>query len=59
MKYENLWAMLSALLALLSLRLKKWLKRPHKLSVNYQAGNGISKTNLTISNLVEDLSEEG
>ena len=59
MKYENLWAMLSALLALLSLRLRKWLKRPHKLSVNYQAGNDTLRTNLTISNSVEDLSEEG
>jgi hypothetical protein len=59
MKYENLLGMLSLLLAALSLRLRKWLKRPHKLSVNYQHGNDTLRTNLTISNSVEDLSEEG
>ena len=51
MKYENLWAMLSALLALLSLRLRKWLKRPKKLHVNYQDGSDTSKTNQTTLSL--------
>jgi len=39
MKLENLWVMLSALVGLLSLRVRKWLKRPQKLSVSYQVGN--------------------
>ena len=39
--------MLSALLAALGLRLRKWLKRPRKLSVNYQHGKDISKIEVT------------
>ncbi len=58
MKFENLLAMLSGLVALLSLRLRRWLKRPKQLSVNYQSGNDMLETNLTISNLAEDQRKE-
>jgi hypothetical protein len=58
MKLENLWVMLSALLAMLSLRLRKWLKRPQKLDVSYQVGNGTSKTSLIISSSNEEIGKE-
>ena len=58
MKFENLLAMLSALLGLLGLRLRKWLKRPQKLSVNYQHGSDISKTNPTTLNLKVEVKKE-
>ena len=54
MKFENSLVMLSALLAALGLRLKKWLKRPRKLSVNYQHGKDISKIEVITSNLETD-----
>jgi len=59
MKLENLLAMLGALLGLLSLRLKRWLKRPKKLSVNYQHGNDTSRTNQTTFNLEVETKKEG
>lgn len=51
MKSENLLAMLGALLGMLSLRVRKWLRRPKKLHVNYQTGNDTSKTSPTTLNL--------
>lgn len=51
MKFENLWLILSALLGALSLRVRKWLKRPQKLSVNYQVGNDTSSQNPTTLSL--------
>jgi hypothetical protein len=58
MKYENLLATLSALLALLSLRLRKWLKRPKELHVSYQHGSDTSKTNQTTLNLSVETKKE-
>ena len=58
MKFENLWVMLSALLALLSLRVRKWLKRPQKLDVSYQVGSDTSKTKVTISSSNVEIEKE-
>lgn len=58
MKSENLLVMLSALLAALSLRLRKWLKRPQKLSVNYQTGKDTLETNPTTLNLSVEIEKE-
>lgn len=58
MKFENLLAMLSALLGLLGLRLRKWLRRPQKLSVSYQHGNDTSKTDPTTLNLNLEVKKE-
>lgn len=51
MKFENLLVMLSALLGAFALRLRKWLKRPQRLSVSYQTGKDTSETNQTTLNL--------
>ena len=58
MKYENLLVMLSALLAGLGLRLRKWLKRPQKLSVNYQTGNDTLETKPTTLSLNLEVEKE-
>jgi len=58
MKSENLLAMLGALLGMLSLRLRKWLRRPKKLSVNYQTGSDTSETNPTTLNLSVEIEKE-
>jgi len=58
MKSENLLAMLGALLGMLSLRLRKWLKRPKELSVSYQTGSDTSKTNQTTLNLSVETKKE-
>ena len=58
MNLESYLAMSSALLALLSLRLKKWLKQRKKLSVNFQTGNGTSLTVKTTSSSSEDQKKE-
>ena len=58
MKLESWWVMLSALLGALSLRLRKWLRRPKKLLVNYQHGNDTSKTNQTILSLSVETEKE-
>jgi len=58
MKFENLLAMLSALFVALSLRVRKWLRRPQKLSVSYQHGNDTSKTEPTTLNLNLEVKKE-
>ena len=58
MKLESWLGMLGALLAALSLRLRKWLKRPQKLSVNYQVGNGTSNHLKITSSLNQDLEKD-
>ena len=58
MKLENLWVMLSVLLGALSLRLKKWLKRPRKLSVNFQHGSDTSSHLEIISSSNQDQKKE-
>ena len=58
MKLENLLAMLSGLLGLFVLRLRKWLRRPQKLSVNYQHGNDISRTEPTTLSLELEVKKE-
>ncbi len=58
MKLESWWVMLSALLGALSLRLRKWLRRPKKLSVNYQTGNDTLETNPTTLSLSVEIEKE-
>ena len=58
MKSENLLAMLSGLLAVLGIRLRKWLRRPQKLSVNYQTGKDTLKRNQTTLNLSLETKKE-
>lgn len=58
MKSENLLVMLSALLGAFALRLRKWLKRPQKLSVSYQHGNDTSRIEVITSSSPEDQRKE-
>jgi len=58
MKLESWLVMLSALLGALSLRLRKWLRLPRKVAVNYQHGNDTSKTNQTTLSLSVETEKE-
>jgi len=58
MNLESCLAMSSALVALLSVRLRKWLKQRRKLSVNFQTGNGTLLTVKTTSSSNPDQKKE-
>ena len=58
MRLENLLVMLSGVFVALSLRVRKWLKRPKQLSVNFQHGSDTSKINQTTLNLSVETEKE-
>lgn len=58
MNLEQSLGLASALLTLLAVRLRLWLKQRGKLSVNFQSGNGTSLTVETTSSSSQEQKKE-